>query len=353
MSERIDSPKNAEAAAAVPAAPDIAPARDAALLRARLVNGLRALPRWAWIASGVALLFAASLAFQAAHRPATEEKSAYRLDKGASSFADEPMAFGGFDARSRLQKVAESSRAVQEGRLAPGERALEIRGPMILRAASLEIVCREIEKTRDAIEQIALRHGGYVAGLRSSGVPSGPRSLEVSLRVPAAELGKALAEIRPLGQVSGERISGEEVTRQYVDLVARLENARHTEQRLLEVLANRTGKLADILEVEREVARVREEIERMDAERRMLEIRAQLAVLEVRVVEIAARELAVAPVSAGTKMWNAFVEGWNGMADGALAVCLFALRAAPSLLLLAGLCFWSARVAWRRMRAQA
>jgi uncharacterized protein DUF4349 len=48
-----------------------------------------------------------------------------------------------------------------------------------------------------------------------------------------------------------------------VDIEARLANGRNTEKRLGEVLRNRTGKVSDVLEVEREIARVREEIERL------------------------------------------------------------------------------------------
>ena len=52
-----------------------------------------------------------------------------------------------------------------------------------------------------------------------------------------------------------------------MDLDARLASARATEKRLTELLANRTGRLSDVLDVERELARVRLDIERLDAEK--------------------------------------------------------------------------------------
>ena len=57
------------------------------------------------------------------------------------------------------------------------------------------------------------------------------------------------------------------MTTQTTDLDARLSNAGETEKRLVAVLQQRTGKVADVLEVEREIARVREQIERMTSER--------------------------------------------------------------------------------------
>lgn len=61
---------------------------------------------------------------------------------------------------------------------------------------------------------------------------------------------------------------GEEVTQQYVDLLARLANGIHTEQRLTEILRTRTGKLQDVLKVELEIDRVRGEIEEMRRKRK-------------------------------------------------------------------------------------
>ena len=68
-------------------------------------------------------------------------------------------------------------------------------------------------------------------------------------------------------------VSAEDVGEEYVDVQARVANAHRLEQRLIEVLATKTGKLSDILNVERELARVREEIERMEGRMRYLRTR--------------------------------------------------------------------------------
>ena len=58
-----------------------------------------------------------------------------------------------------------------------------------------------------------------------------------------------------------QRISGEDVTKEYYDLQARLISKQEMEKRLIQLLATRTNSVADLLEVERELGRVREEIE--------------------------------------------------------------------------------------------
>jgi hypothetical protein len=62
-------------------------------------------------------------------------------------------------------------------------------------------------------------------------------------------------------------------------------NARRLEARLIDLLARRTGKLADVLQVEHEVARVREEIERYEGRLRYLRSRAAVSTLTITVHE--------------------------------------------------------------------
>jgi hypothetical protein len=75
------------------------------------------------------------------------------------------------------------------------------------------------------------------------------------------------------------------VSEEFVDLTARVANAHRLEDRLVELLRTRTGKLQDVLTVERELARVREEIERMEGRLRFLKSSAQLSTLSVNLYE--------------------------------------------------------------------
>ena len=54
----------------------------------------------------------------------------------------------------------------------------------------------------------------------------------------------------------------QDVTEEYYDVEARIKNKRVEEERLLKHLEQSTGKLEDILKVEKEISRVRGEIER-------------------------------------------------------------------------------------------
>ena len=189
-----------------------------------------------------------------------------------------------------------------------------------------------------------------IAQLNTTGQKGSARNLSASLRVPSDQLAAAITELKKLGTVVQETQNGEEVTDQYVDLKARLDNARVTEQRLTDILRNRTGKVDDVLEVEREIARVRGEIERMDAQRKNLEKRVAYATVEIQVREDYKAEIEVTPPSTGTQLWNATVDGYHGVIETVLGLTLALLRYGPMLLFWGLLLFWPARRVWRGMR---
>jgi hypothetical protein len=154
-------------------------------------------------------------------------------------------------------------------------------GPMIARTVSLSIVVKDFGASRSSLDAILARHHGYSAQLSVATPENAPRSIQVSLRIPATELSSAVADIKTLGRVENESQSGEEVTQQHTDLVARLKNSRETEQRFRAILQQRTGNVVDVLQVEEGIARVRGDIERMEAEQKTLEHRVDLTAVEL------------------------------------------------------------------------
>ena len=183
--------------------------------------------------------------------------------------------------------------------------------------------------------------------------PAGnPRTLAAKLRIPSDQLDAALAELKRLGRVDTEAQTGEEVTAQYVDLQARLANSRNTEQRLTDVLRERTGKLSDVLEVETEIARVRGEIESMEAERKTMATQVAFATLNLTLTEDYKANLEAVPPSTWTRFRNSAVEGYRSMTEGVVGLVVVVLSNGPSFLLWAALLFFPARMLWRRLAAK-
>jgi hypothetical protein len=228
--------------------------------------------------------------------------------------------------------------------------AAQVTPPMIVRTADLTVTTKEFEKARPAVEEILKRHRGYVGEMNVDTPTGSARSLTATLRVPAMQLEATLADLKGLGRVEKESQNGEEVTQQYVDLEARLKNSRNTEQRLVQLQRERTGKLADVLSVENQISRVRGEIEQMEAQRKEMRNQVDYATLNLTISEDYKAELKVVPTSTGTLIRNAAVDGYRSMVDGLLALLLWLLSAMPSLFLWLAILFFPARFTWRRLR---
>ena len=223
-------------------------------------------------------------------------------------------------------------------------------GPMIIRTADLQLITKEFDKARAEMEAVLKKHRGYLSELKVSGAAGSGRALTSTLRVPADQLDSTLAELKTLGRAASESQSGQDVTSQYVDLQARLANARNTEKRLTDILNQRTGKLKDILEVEEEVDRVRGEIEQMEAESKQMTKQVSFATLNVAITEDYKAQLEVVPPSTATRLSNAAVEGYRSMVDGVINLTLFALSNGPTFLLWAAVLFLPARFACKALR---
>ena len=223
-------------------------------------------------------------------------------------------------------------------------------GVMIARTAELTLTTNEFDKARATLEDILKRHSGYLGQLNVNAPTGAGRTLDATLRIPADQRDAAIAEVKKLGRVEAESQTGEEVTAQYVDLEARLFNARNTEQRLTEVLRERTGKLADVLAVEESISRVRGEIEQMEAEKKTLTKRVEFLTLEVKVTEDYRAQLHMAPDSILGRFRNAAIAGYKFMIEGVVGLVLFLLSYGPSLLIWAAILFFPARFAYRKLR---
>lgn len=131
-----------------------------------------------------------------------------------------------------------------------------------MRRGELHLVVERYEGVRRRIEQLVGEAGGYVAKSTVDHQLGRVSSATLVVRVPAAAFGGIVGRIEALGTLTHQAMDSEDITEQYFDLDARLRNARRLEARLLELLAKQAGKVSDLLEVERELSRVRETIER-------------------------------------------------------------------------------------------
>jgi hypothetical protein len=152
-------------------------------------------------------------------------------------------------------------------------------------AAALQVEVPDFRAALDEAGRAAVALGGYVSDRQTNEDGAGRERGQLTLRVPSEKFDGAMSALKKLGRVKSEGVETQDVTRAYSDLETRLKVKRETAARLREILTRQTGKVQDVLEVEREIARVVEEIERAEGERRYFDNQVSLSTITLTLFE--------------------------------------------------------------------
>jgi len=179
---------------------------------------------------------------------------------------------------------------------------------MIIRTGQASVEVDSLERGIRAVRSLAGRVGGYIANSSIAEGTDQMHSATLEIKIPAPRFEDAIGGLQPIGHLESVSVNAEDVGEEFVDVAARAMNGHKLEQRLIDILGTRTGKLSDVLAVERELARVREDIERQEGRMRYLRTRAAMSTLSVTVHE-------KPPVVAGTgslgMLAEAFRQSWR------------------------------------------
>jgi hypothetical protein len=231
---------------------------------------------------------------------------------------------------------------------APGSEAAPLANRALAITVSTRIAVDDVEQGVRQVRAEVARVGGFV---EQAEVDQG-QSAHLDARVPAPRLQEFRDAIAKFGEVVSDSEKVEDVTDQKVDLGARLRNARAQEERLLRLLQEKTGSLADIVAVEKELGSVRETIERMEAQQQTLDKRIDLAtvgvMLEHRVGPLWSRPIA--------SIVSAAKGGLDACGQILVALAMAIVASAPTIiaLVLIGFVLWRlgrGLLRWRRKGA--
>ena len=220
-------------------------------------------------------------------------------------------------ASQSLSKVSDKKQLVDESEstgVGPGMPpaaavgAASMTAAMIIRTGTAGIEVDSLDTAIARVRTLASRVNGFIANTTVQGGRDQLRSASLELKIPSERFDDALAGLSPIGKVEAVNVNAEDVGEEYVDIAARVENAHRLEGRIIELLANRTGKLQDVLSVEHELARVREEIERYEGRMRFLRTKAAMSTLTIAVHEHAP---VIVPVAGDGPILVAFREAWR------------------------------------------
>jgi hypothetical protein len=168
----------------------------------------------------------------------------------------------------------------------PTANAEELTAEMkLIKTASLTCEVEDVDAGFEKVHEVAKAEKGLVVGTTRSSVDEGYDVGSVTIKVHPSKYEETMKALRKVGRLLEENSSTSDVTQEYYDLQARLDNAEATRARYLEILATRTGTVPDILEVEREIERVTETIEVLKGQLRYLDSQVGLSTITVYLEE--------------------------------------------------------------------
>jgi len=200
----------------------------------------------------------------------------------------------------------------------------------IIRNAALTVEVTSPGDSQHKIVSIAESHQGFVVTSEATQRASEDRTkpemtVTLSVRVPAAQFNQVMDEIRAVGaRVIQEKVTGQDVTEEFMDLEARIKNQKALELQFLEIM-KRAGKVDDALSVQRQLAEVRTEIEKLEGRRRFLENQSSLSTINVTLQP-------PTQIVNATGFWYSARSAFSDGVDVAAGIVLFLIRAIIGLL---------------------
>ena len=155
----------------------------------------------------------------------------------------------------------------------------------VVRTAELSLETPSPDATQGRLVALAEGRGGFVVSSDTarSRAEDGAENVVVTvvLRVPSGAFDATLGDLRAIaGHVSDEKVTGQDVTEEYVDVEARIQAQRAIEAQYLDVLTQ-AKTIPDILAVQQKLGEVRTEIERAEGRRRYLADQTSLSTFTV------------------------------------------------------------------------
>lgn len=220
--------------------------------------------------------------------------------------------------------------------LAPSGSPSPARARMIIRTGQISLEVDDFAAGQARVNALAAAAGGFVSGSSEQTDEKNRRYGSITCRVPSDRWDSFVQSIRGIGKVLSQSSNGNDVTEEYYDIEARLLAQLKLEEELLALMESaRKGGLSDLLEIEREVARVRGEIESMQGRKRYLAEQSALSTLTVELKE----PMALIEVQPGAfdPLWRSISESARVFSESVGALVTLGAAALPWMIVAFGL----------------
>ena len=229
-----------------------------------------------------------------------------------------------------------------EGQAAESARS----GRMVIRSGNISVNVENVDKAAAEIRQMTESSGGYVENSQIDNVtvPQFPvydagsearettqKYANMTVRVPENRFEDIFNNIKGMGKLVSENISGSDITAEYRDTTARVDNLKIQEQSLQQLMA-KAKTVDEILKIESELNRVRTDIDIYTGNLKRWDNLVQLSTIYVYMRELKPEELKSVDVP-GTweKAYQGFIKAVNNVVEGFQKTLIVLVAAIPYL----------------------
>ncbi len=206
-----------------------------------------------------------------------------RVGAGKSYYRDRPTDDeNGLNKQSSVQHDAGGDEQTTVTQPAP-----VVRKTKVIKTGELGLEVESYVEASRRVESIVDEHGGFVADATTAEQAGGAMVGTMVVRVDPERFEGLFAALKSIGRVGHEHVKAADVTADWVDLEARIKGLLITENRLQELVQNKSiiDKVSALLEVERELTRVRSSVEQLQGQLRVMADRVGFSTMTVRLSE--------------------------------------------------------------------
>jgi hypothetical protein len=170
--------------------------------------------------------------------------------------------------------------SLKEGTIADAE-ASQVTARKIIRNGELDLESDDPLDGQRQLVTIAESSGGFVVTSESRQLDEKRVTVSATVRIPEAQFDKAVEAIRAVGaRVLREKVTGQDVTEEFVDVQARIRTKKAVESQYLEIM-KQAKTVPDVLAVQEKLGAIRSEIEQLEGRLRFLESQTSLSTIKV------------------------------------------------------------------------
>jgi hypothetical protein len=140
---------------------------------------------------------------------------------------------------------------------------------MVIKTASLSVRVKDVPGAFVEAVGVAERRGGFIQA--STQYREGGESAEITIRIPPEGFLPLIAALEALGTTEEKSIAGQDVTEEYYDLEAELENQVEVRDRLFQLL-RQAKKVDEAIAVEQQLERIGATINRIRGRMKYLQV---------------------------------------------------------------------------------